>query len=107
MRPFGVFVEMAGYRRHGLVHNSQVSEDMAFSREDEDEAKVKAMEFCAPVGSQVALPHSRTSRLRINLSWRVADKCSDFFLAAEAGALTDAGIASLHTLLICQSTFFQ
>jgi hypothetical protein len=47
---------MEGYRRHGLVHNSQVSEDMAFSREDEDEAKVKAMEFCAPVGSQVALP---------------------------------------------------
>ena len=53
VRPFGVFVEMEGYRRHGLVHNSQVSEDIAFSREDEDEAKVKAMEFFAPVGSQV------------------------------------------------------
>ena len=54
VRPFGVFVEMEGYRRHGLVHNSQVSEDIAFSREDEDEAKVKAMEFFAPVGSQVS-----------------------------------------------------
>jgi hypothetical protein len=53
VRPFGVFVELQGYRRHGLVHNSQVSEDIAFSREDEDEAKVKAMEFFAPLGSQV------------------------------------------------------
>ena len=57
VRPFGIFVEMEGYRRHGLVHNSQVAEDMAFSREDEDEAKVKAMEFFAPVGSQVPFPH--------------------------------------------------
>ncbi len=56
IRPFGVFVEMEGYRRHGLVHNSQISEEVSFSREDEDEAKVKAMEFFAPVGSQVYTP---------------------------------------------------
>ncbi len=53
IRPFGAFVELEGFRRHGLVHNSQISEEISFSREDEDEAKVKAMEFFAPVGSQV------------------------------------------------------
>ena len=60
-----MFVEMEGFRRHGLVHNSQISEEVSFSREDEDEAKVKAMEFFAPVGSQVThllqLPAHATS----------------------------------------------
>jgi len=37
----------------GLVHNSQISEDVVFSREDDDEAKVQAMEYFAPKGSQV------------------------------------------------------
>lgn len=53
IRPFGLFVELQGYRRHGLVHNSQITEEMTFSRDDEDDAKVKAMDFFAPVGSQV------------------------------------------------------
>ena len=56
IRPFGAFVELEGFRRHGLVHNSQISEEVSFSREDEDDAKVKAMEYYAPVGSQVCLP---------------------------------------------------
>lgn len=57
VRPFGLFVELPGFRRNGLVHNSQISEDMVFSREDDDEAKVQAMEYFAPKGSQVtALP---------------------------------------------------
>ena len=53
VRPFGLFVELPGYRRNGLVHNSQISEDVVFSREDADDVKMKAMEYFAPQGSQV------------------------------------------------------
>ena len=45
IRPFGVFVALQGYRRHGMVHSSQVSNELSLTREDEDDAKVKAMEF--------------------------------------------------------------
>ena len=55
MKPFGLFVELQGFRRNGLVHNSQISEDVIFSREDDDEAKVQAMEYFAPTGSKVSL----------------------------------------------------
>ena len=55
VRPFGVFVALAGYRRHGMVHSSQVSSDLSFSREDEDEMKVKAMDFYATTGSEVTM----------------------------------------------------
>ena len=53
VRPFGLFVELPGFRRNGLVHNSQISEEISFSREDEDDAKVTAMEYFTPKGSQV------------------------------------------------------
>lgn len=53
VRPFGVFVALKGYRRHGMVHSSQVSADISFSREDEDEMKVKTMDFYASPGSDV------------------------------------------------------
>lgn len=55
MRPFGVFVALAGYRRHGMVHSSQVSADITFSREDEDDMKVKTMDFYASPGSEVGM----------------------------------------------------
>ena len=55
VRPFGLFVELMGFRRNGLVHNSQISEDVVFSREDDDEAKVQAMEYFAPKGSKASL----------------------------------------------------
>ena len=59
VRPFGLFVELPGYRRNGLVHNSQISEDVVFSREDADDVKMKAMEYFAPQGSQVMYcPHA-------------------------------------------------
>ena len=38
-----------------MVHTSQVSDEISFSREDEDDAKVKALEFYAPVGTRVGL----------------------------------------------------
>ena len=37
-----------------MVHNSQIAEELRFSREDEDDMKVKAMEFYASIGSEVA-----------------------------------------------------
>lgn len=51
VRPFGVFVEMRGYARHGLVHCSQIANECQFSREDDDDVRNKALEHFAPVGS--------------------------------------------------------
>ncbi|DBA79854.1 TPA: hypothetical protein ACH3X2_007690 [Trebouxia sp. C0005] len=53
VRPFGVFVALTGFRRHGMVHSSQVADELSLTREDEDDMKVKAMEFYAPPGSEV------------------------------------------------------
>lgn len=53
VRPFGAFVELPGFRRQALVHHTQISEDLHFGREDDDEMKVKAMEFFAPRGEKV------------------------------------------------------
>lgn len=38
-----------------MVHCSQVAEELSLSRDDEDEAKVQAMEFFCPTGSEVRL----------------------------------------------------
>ena len=42
---------MQGYARHGLIHCSQVADDCQFSREDDDDVRLKALEHFAPVGS--------------------------------------------------------
>ncbi|BDA46039.1 probable nucleolar protein of 40 kDa [Coccomyxa sp. Obi] len=86
IRPFGVFVEMEGYRRHGLVHNSQISEEVSFSRDDEDEAKVKAMEFFAPVGSQVWV---KVVEVRDDGSGQPKINCSMKVVSQEDGADLD------------------
>lgn len=54
IRPFGVFVSLPGFARDGLIHHSHISEELSFSREDEDEMKVKGMQFFVPEGSQVS-----------------------------------------------------
>ena len=36
-----------------MVHSSQVSDELSLSREDDDEMKIKAMDWVAPAGSQV------------------------------------------------------
>ncbi|KAL6779060.1 hypothetical protein ACKKBF_B18930 [Auxenochlorella protothecoides x Auxenochlorella symbiontica] len=53
VRPFGAFVELDGFRRQGLVHHTQVAEDVRFTREDDDAARVHAMEFFLPPGERV------------------------------------------------------
>ena len=53
VRPFGVFVRPVGKARDGLVHCSQVSDELTFAREDSDDAKVMAMEYFFPRGAEV------------------------------------------------------
>jgi len=55
VQPYGIFVEIDGFSRHGLVHNSEVDDLLQFQREDADEDKVKAMEWVAPVGKRVQI----------------------------------------------------
>ena len=45
---------LEGYQRHGLVHHSQVSEEISFGQEDEDDDKVTAMEYFFPQGAGVS-----------------------------------------------------
>lgn len=40
-RGFGMFIAVRGYSRHVLVHHSQISEELKFSRDDTDEDKMK------------------------------------------------------------------
>ncbi len=49
----GLFVSLNGYQRHGLVHHTQVSEEIAFGQEDEDDDKVTAMEYFFPQAARV------------------------------------------------------
>ena len=53
VRPFGIFVRPVGKARDGLVHCTQVSDELAFAREDSDDAKVMAMEYFFPRGAEV------------------------------------------------------
>jgi len=50
VRPFGVFVELEGFRKQGLVHHSQISEEVRFGRDDDDETRVKSLEYFLPPG---------------------------------------------------------
>ena len=52
VKPYGVFVSMAGFRRNGLVPHHQVSDYLEFNREDTDEDKVKALEGAVGVGDE-------------------------------------------------------
>lgn len=52
IRPFGCFVDI-GYPRDVLVHHSALSEEIKLDRSDDDESKVKAMEFFFPRGTKV------------------------------------------------------
>ncbi|CAM6041789.1 unnamed protein product [Sphagnum compactum] len=53
IRPFGIFVRFDGYRNHGLVHLSQVSDHEVTKKEDSEEAKVQALASVAGEGDQV------------------------------------------------------
>ena len=99
VRPFGVFVRMDGYARDGLVHCTQVSDELTFSREDTDDAKVMAMEYFHPPRSDVWVKVVEVRRdgyggdARVGLSMRLVDQGSGEDLdpdGSKAAALEDA-----------------
>ena len=49
----GLFVTLDGYQRHALVHHSQVSEEIGFGQDDEDDDKITALEYFFPQGARV------------------------------------------------------
>ena len=53
VKPYGVFVSLAGFRRNGLVPHHQVSDYLEFSKEDTDEDKVKGLEGAVGRGDAV------------------------------------------------------
>lgn len=62
---------LEGYRRQGLVHQSQVSEEVNFSQEDEDADKVAALEYFFPVAAQANfLPLPQVVMLQEGTSFR-------------------------------------
>lgn len=79
-RPFGVFVELQGYRRWGMVHLSQLSNHMESSRDDSDEQKVEAMKGVVSEGEQVWVKvvevreDDNTGRTRIGCSVKLANQ---------------------------------
>jgi len=98
-----VFVELEGRRRHGLVHVSQVAAEVSFAREDEDDDKVKALEFYAPVGSQArARPDTGAPRRLLPLfPGRRADvRGAAARLCGRARSCRQAAIASGRPLLV-------
>jgi predicted RNA-binding protein with RPS1 domain len=70
VRAFGVFVEMHGFRRWGLVHLSQLSNHWESNREDSDEQKIDAIkgvvsegeQIWVKVSAQTSNPHTRSSQ---------------------------------------------
>ena len=47
------FVQLQGYRKYGLVHSSQVSNYISFSKDDTDEEKKAELAGCVSVGDTV------------------------------------------------------
>ena len=52
-KAFGLFVELQGHRRQGLVHSTAISADVSFSKEDDEASRAKALDFLYPPGTEV------------------------------------------------------
>eukprot|EP00775_Hariotina_reticulata_P012440 gene12440-12577_t len=69
-----------GFRKHVLVHHSQVSAEVTLTRGDDDDLKVKALEYVAPVGQQVFVkilevsPDQAGPGFRVHGSMRLVDQ---------------------------------
>ena len=78
VRPFGAFVDLPGCNRQGLVHSSQIAEEVRFGRDDDDEMKVKALEFYCPRGEFVWIKildvRHDGRNLKIGCSMRAVDQ---------------------------------
>ena len=47
IRGFGAFCKLEGYLKDGLIHSSQIHEELVLSRDEDDADKIKAMGFYA------------------------------------------------------------
>ena len=47
IRGFGAFCKLDGYLKDGLIHSSQIHEELVLSRDEDDADKIKAMGFYA------------------------------------------------------------
>jgi DNA-directed RNA polymerase subunit E'/Rpb7 len=56
VRPFGVFVRSRTLPRDGLVHASQIDDQIELSKDDPDDAKIQALTWAAQPGSEVRSP---------------------------------------------------
>lgn len=45
-------MSLEGFEKHGLVHTTQISEDLNLGRDDEDDDKIAALEYFCPRGAQ-------------------------------------------------------
>eukprot|EP00873_Tetraselmis_striata_P025706 jgi/Tetstr1/445970/TSEL_000299.t1 len=88
VRPFGIFVRMRGFSRDGLVHSTQVSADIEIARDDEDDMKVKAMEFVAAPGEEVWV---KVMEVREEQPGRFRIGCSMKAVSQEDGTDLDPG----------------
>ena len=55
-KAFGLFVELTGFRRQGLVHSTAISSDVSFSKDDDEASRAKALDYlcaCLLSGSAV------------------------------------------------------
>ena len=52
-KAFGLFVELQGFRRQGLVHSTAISSEVSFSKEDDEADRAKALDFLYPPGTAV------------------------------------------------------
>lgn len=52
-KAFGLFVELQGHRRQGLVHSTAISTDVSFSKDDDEASRAKALDFLYPPGTDV------------------------------------------------------
>ena len=52
IKPFGVFVELPGFRLNGLVPFQMVADSLRFGADDSDEMRTKALDFIVPPGSE-------------------------------------------------------
>eukprot|EP00793_Prasinoderma_coloniale_P006378 PRCOL_00001208-RA len=79
VRPFGLFVSMSGYRKHGLVFISQVSSYLGLDRGATDEEKIEALQEVAKTGESVyvkviGVGTDEQGRLKIACSMRVVSQ---------------------------------
>jgi predicted RNA-binding protein with RPS1 domain len=99
-------VELPTYQRQALIHSSQISEEVHFGRDDDDDIKMKALEFFCPRGEEVYVKiieirdnndlggsssRGRGRDLKIAGSMKAVDQNTGVDLDPENRLLTSAG----------------